>query len=269
MLEPIQETTAFLRDRMPFSPRTAIILGTGLGSLADALTDIVAIDYRDIPHFPVSTVEGHNGRLLFGKLDGKEVLAMQGRFHYYEGYSMKEVTYPVRVMRELGIRTLIVSNAAGSVNPEHRLGDLMLITDHINFFPEHPLRGRNIPYGPRFPNMSEAYDRELLRQARAIATEHHIDVREGVYLGTQGPTFETPSEYRMFHRLGADAVGMSTVPEVIVARHCGIHVFGISVITDLGLGDAVAEVSHEEVQEAAHAAQPHMTTLIRELIQRT
>lgn len=269
MLEPIQETTAFLRDRMPFSPRTAIILGTGLGSLADALTDIVAIDYRDIPHFPVSTVEGHNGRLLFGKLDGKEVLAMQGRFHYYEGYSMKEVTYPVRVMRELGIRTLIVSNAAGSVNPEHRLGDLMLITDHINFFPEHPLRGRNIPYGPRFPNMSEAYDRELLRQARAIATEHHIDVREGVYLGTQGPTFETPSEYRMFHRLGADAVGMSTVPEVIVARHCGIRVFGISVITDLGLGDAVAEVSHEEVQEAAHAAQPHMTTLIRELIQRT
>lgn len=269
MLEPIQETTAFLRDRMPFSPRTAIILGTGLGSLADALTDIVAIDYRDIPHFPVSTVEGHNGRLLFGKLDGKEVLAMQGRFHYYEGYSMKEVTYPVRVMRELGIRTLIVSNAAGSVNPEHRLGDLMLITDHINFFPEHPLRGRNIPYGPRFPNMSEAYDRELLRQARAIAAEQHIDVREGVYLGTQGPTFETPSEYRMFHRLGADAVGMSTVPEVIVARHCGIRVFGISVITDLGLGDAVAEVSHEEVQEAAHAAQPHMTTLIRELIQRT
>ncbi len=269
MLEPIQETTAFLRDRMPFSPRTAIILGTGLGSLADALTDIVAIDYRDIPHFPVSTVEGHNGRLLFGKLDGKEVLAMQGRFHYYEGYSMKEVTYPVRVMRELGIRTLIVSNAAGSVNPEHRLGDLMLITDHINFFPEHPLRGRNIPYGPRFPNMSEAYDRKLLRQARAIAAEHHIDVREGVYLGTQGPTFETPSEYRMFHRLGADAVGMSTVPEVIVARHCGIRVFGISVITDLGLGDAVAEVSHEEVQEAAHAAQPHMTTLIRELIQRT
>lgn len=269
MLEPIQETTAFLRDRMPFSPRTAIILGTGLGSLADALTDIVAIDYRDIPHFPVSTVEGHNGRLLFGKLDGKEVLAMQGRFHYYEGYSMKEVTYPVRVMRELGIRTLIVSNAAGSVNPEHRLGDLMLITDHINFFPEHPLRGRNIPYGPRFPNMSEAYDRELLRQARAIAAEHHIDVREGVYLGTQGPTFETPSEYRMFHRLGADAVGMSTVPEVIVARHCGIRVFGISVITDLGLGDAVAEVSHEEVQEAAHAAQPRMTTLIRELIQRT
>ncbi len=269
MLEPIQETTAFLRDRMPFSPRTAIILGTGLGSLADALTDIVAIDYRDIPHFPVSTVEGHNGRLLFGKLDGKEVLAMQGRFHYYEGYSMKEVTYPVRVMRELGIRTLIVSNAAGSVNPEHRLGDLMLITDHINFFPEHPLRGRNIPYGPRFPNMSEAYDRELLRQARTIAAEHHIDVREGVYLGTQGPTFETPSEYRMFHRLGADAVGMSTVPEVIVARHCGIRVFGISVITDLGLGDAVAEVSHEEVQEAAHAAQPHMTTLIRELIQRT
>ena len=207
MLEPIQETTAFLRDRMPFSPRTAIILGTGLGSLADALTDIVAIDYRDIPHFPVSTVEGHNGRLLFGKLDGKEVLAMQGRFHYYEGYSMKEVTYPVRVMRELGIRTLVVSNAAGSVNPEHRLGDLMLITDHINFFPEHPLRGRNIPHGPRFPNMSEAYDRELLRQARAIAAEHHIDVREGVYLGTQGPTSRLPPSTGCSTGWGADAVG--------------------------------------------------------------
>ena len=176
MLEPIQETTAFLRDRMPFSPRTAIILGTGLGSLADALTDIVAIDYRDIPHFPVSTVEGHNGRLLFGKLDGKEVLAMQGRFHYYEGYSMKEVTYPVRVMRELGIRTLIVSNAAGSVNPEHRLGDLMLITDQIKIFLESPLRGENLPeFGPRFPDSSYLYTPKLQALAKQQEAEDDAD----------------------------------------------------------------------------------------------
>lgn len=267
MLEPIQETTAFLRDRMPFSPRTAIILGTGLGSLADALTDIVAIDYRDIPHFPVSTVEGHNGRLLFGKLDGKEVLAMQGRFHYYEGYSMKEVTYPVRVMRELGIRTLIVSNAAGSVNPEHRLGDLMLITDHINFFPEHPLRGRN-PYGDRFPDMSRAYDPQLRDLCRSVARKRGIGLREGVYLGTQGPSYETPAESRMFHRWGADAVGMSTVPEVIVARHCGIRVLGLSVITNLCIDGQPQAASHEEVQQAARRTEPQMKELVRGLIGR-
>ena len=268
MLEPIQETTAFLRDRMPFSPRTAIILGTGLGSLADALTDIVAIDYRDIPHFPVSTVEGHNGRLLFGKLDGKEVLAMQGRFHYYEGYSMKEVTFPVRVMRELGIKTLFVSNAAGGTNPDFEIGDLMIITDHINLFPEHPLRGKNIEYGPRFPDMSEAYSKKLIAKALEIAQEKGIKVQQGVYLGTQGPTFETPSEYKMFHILGADAVGMSTVPEVIVANHCGIKVFGVSVITDLGVEGKIVEVSHAEVQKAADEAQPRMTTIMRELINR-
>lgn len=268
MLEQVQETAAFLKDKMRSHLQAAIILGTGLGKLADVITDKVEIAYGEIPHFPVSTVEGHKGKLIAGKLGGKDVMAMQGRFHYYEGYSMKEVTYPVRVMRELGIRTLYVSNAAGSVNPSFRIGDLMLITDHINFFPEHPLRGKNIPYGPRFPDMGEAYDRTLIALARDIAAERHIALREGVYLGTQGPTFETPSEYRMFHRLGADAVGMSTVPEVIVARHCGIRVFGISVITDLGLGEAVAKVSHEEVQEAADAAEPKMTEIIRELIHR-
>lgn len=268
MLERIQETAAYLKTRMPFRPRTAVILGTGLGNLAGAITDKAEIPYEEIPHFPVSTVEGHSGKLLIGRLGGKEVLAMQGRFHYYEGYSMQEVTYPVRVMRELGVDTLFVSNASGGVNPAFRIGDLMLVTDHINFFPEHPLRGRNIPYGPRFPDMGEAYDHRLADLARTIAAEKHILLREGVYLGTQGPTFETPAEYRMYHRWGADAVGMSTVPEVIVARHCGIRVLGISVITDLGLEGIVAKVSHEEVQKAADAAQPKMTEIIQELIQR-
>lgn len=253
---------------MPFCPRTAVILGTGLGNLAEAITDKTEIPYSEIPHFPVSTVEGHSGKLLVGRLGGKEVLAMQGRFHYYEGYSMQEVTYPVRVMRELGVGTLFVSNASGGVNPAFHIGDLMLITDHINFFPEHPLRGRNIPYGPRFPDMGEAYDHGLADLARTIAAEKEIPLQEGVYLGTQGPTFETPAEYRMYHLWGADAVGMSTVPEVIVARHCGIRVLGISVITDLGLEGIVAKVSHEEVQKAADAAQPRMTEIIRELIQR-
>ena len=181
---------------------------------------------------------------------------------------MQEVTFPVRVMRELGIKTLFVSNAAGGMNPAFSIGDLMIITDHINLFPEHPLRGKNIPYGPRFPDMSQAYDRELIRKADAIAQEKGIKVQHGVYLGTQGPTFETPAEYKMFHIMGADAVGMSTVPEVIVANHCGIKVFGVSVITDLGLEGQIVEVSHEEVQKAADEAQPRMTEIMRELINR-
>jgi purine-nucleoside phosphorylase len=193
-------------------------------------------------------------------------MAMQGRFHYYEGYDMTEVTFPVRVMRELGIQTLFVSNAAGGMNPDFEIGDLMIITDHINFFPEHPLRGKNIPYGPRFPDMSEAYNKELIRKANEIATEKGIKVQQGVYIGTQGPTYETPAEYKMFRILGADAVGMSTVPEVIVANHCGIQVFGMSVITDLGVEGKIVEVTHEDVQKAADAAQPLMTTIMRELI---
>ena len=268
MLERIQETAAFLKEKMPSSPETAIILGTGLGSLAEEITDKYEIKYEDIPYFPVSTVEGHSGKLIFGKLGQKDILAMQVRFHFYEGYTMQQVTFPVRVMRELGIRTLFVSNAAGGMNPAFGIGDLMIITDHINFFPEHPLRGKNIPYGPRFPDMSQAYDRELIRRADAIAEEKGIQVQHGVYVGTQGPTFETPAEYRMYHILGGDAVGMSTVPEVIVANHCGIRVFGISVITDLGVEGKIVEVSHEEVQKAADAAQPKMTEIMRELINR-
>ena len=268
MLEKIQETAAFLKAKMHTHPETAIILGTGLGSLVHEITDKYEINYSEIPNFPVSTVEGHSGKLIFGKLGNKDIMAMQGRFHFYEGYSMKEVTFPVRVMRELGIKTLFVSNAAGGTNPDFEIGDLMIITDHINLFPEHPLRGKNIEYGPRFPDMSEAYSKGLIAKALEIAQEKGIKVQQGVYLGTQGPTFETPSEYKMFHILGADAVGMSTVPEVIVANHCGIKVFGVSVITDLGVEGKIVEVSHEEVQKAADEAQPRMTTIMRELINR-
>ena len=268
MLEKIQETAAFLKSKMHTQPETAIILGTGLGSLVNEITDKYEINYQDIPNFPVSTVEGHSGKLIFGKLGDKDILAMQGRFHYYEGYNMKEVTFPVRVMRELGIKTLFVSNASGGMSPNFEVGDLMIITDHINFFPEHPLRGKNIPYGPRFPDMSEAYNKELIRKADQIAAEKGIKVQHGIYIGVQGPTYETPAEYKMFRILGADAVGMSTVPEVIVANHCGIKVFGISVITDLGVEGKIIEITHEDVQKAADAAQPLMTTIMRELINR-
>ena len=267
MLERIQETASFIKAKMCTTPDTAVILGSGLGRLVEELTDTYTIDYKEIPNFPVSTVEGHSGRLIFGRLGNKDIMAMQGRFHYYEGYSMKEVTFPVRVMRELGIKTLFVSNAAGGTNPSFEIGDLMIITDHINFFPEHPLRGKNINYGPRFPDMSEAYDRALIARAKEIAKEQGITVREGIYIGTQGPTYETPAEYRMFARWGADAVGMSTVPEVIVANHCGMKVFGMSVITDLGVEGKIVEVSHEDVQRAADAAQPRMTAIMREMIQ--
>ena len=217
----------------------------------------------------MSTVEGHAGKLIFGKLGGKDIMAMEGRFHFYEGYSMKEVTFPERVMYELGIRTLFVSNAAGGMNPKFKIGDLMIINDHINFFPEHPLRGKNCPPGPRFPDMHEAYDHELIALADKIAEEKGISVQHGVYVGVQGPTFETPAEYRMYRLLGGDAVGMSTVPEVIVARHCGIKVFGVSIITDLGGFDTPVEVSHEEVQKAANAPQPVMTEIMREIIRRS
>jgi purine-nucleoside phosphorylase len=254
---------------MTTSPKTAIILGTGLGQLASEITDSYEFPYSEIPNFPVSTVEGHAGRLIFGKLGGKDIMAMEGRFHFYEGYNMKEVTFPVRVMYELGIETLFVSNASGGMNPEFKIGDLMIITDHINLFPEHPLRGKNMPTGPRFPDMHEPYDLKLVALADKIAEEKGIRVMHGTYVGVQGPTFETPHEYKMYHLLGGDAVGMSTVPEVIVARHCGIKVFGISVITDLGGFEPPVEVSHEEVQIAANEAQPRMTEIFREIIKRS
>ena len=254
---------------MPNNPETAIILGTGLGRLAESIDKSMCIPYREIPNFPVSTVEGHSGQLIFGRLGDKDIMAMEGRFHYYEGYSMKEVTFPIRVMYELGIKTLFVSNAAGGTNKDFQIGDLMIITDHINFMPENPLHGPNIPTGPRFPDMGEAYDKELIKLADTIASEHGINVKHGVYLATQGPTYETPSEYRMFALWGADAVGMSTVPEVIVAHHCGIRCFGVSIITDLGVTEHPVTITHEDVQKAANEAQPLMATIMAEMIKRS
>lgn len=269
MYKKILETADWLKARLTTKPETAIILGTGLGELAKEIEKELVIPYTEIPHFPVSTVEGHAGCLILGKLGGKDILAMEGRFHYYEGYSMKEVTFPIRVMHEVGIKTLFVSNAAGGTNPSYRIGDLMVITDQINFMPENPLRGENIPQGPRFPDMGHAYDPDLIDLADSIAQEKAIRVRHGVYLATQGPTYETPAEYRMFAHWGADAVGMSTVPEVIVARHCGIRCFGISIITDLGGHAQVMKVTHEDVQKAAAEAQPRMAAIMREMIARS
>ena len=269
MYKRILETAEWLKARMTTQPETAIILGTGLGELAKEIDKEQVIPYTEIPHFPVSTVEGHAGCLIFGKLGGKDILAMEGRFHYYEGYDMKQVTFPIRVMCELGIKTLFVSNAAGGTNPAFEIGDLMIITDQINFMPENPLRGANIPQGPRFPDMGHAYDPQLIQLADAIADEKGIKVQHGVYLATQGPTYETPSEYRMFARWGADAVGMSTVPEVIVARHCGIRCFGISIITDLGGMEEVVLITHEDVQKAAAEAQPRMAAIMGEMIARS
>jgi len=274
MYEKIQQTAQWLSQQMTSTgkittqnlPTTAIVLGTGLGQLASEIDIAWEMPYKDIPNFPVSTVEGHDGRLIVGTLGGKQVLAMKGRFHYYEGYSMQEVTFPIRVMYELGIRTLLVSNAAGGANKDFRVGDLMVITDHINFFPEHPLRGKNIPTGPRFPDMHEPYDHKLIATADRIAAEKGIRLVHGTYIGVQGPSYETPAEYRAYHMLGADAVGMSTVPEVIVARHCNIRVFGISIITNMGISDSPETATHEEVQEAANKAQPLMTEIFKGVI---
>lgn len=267
MLQKITETANYLRSIMKTQPKVGIILGTGLGNLAEQITDCTEVSYSEIPNFPISTVEGHSGKLILGKLGGVDVIAMKGRFHYYEGYPMSEVTFPVRVMYMLGIRTLFVSNASGGVNPNFEIGDLMIITDHINLFPEHPLRGKNYSeLGPRFPDMHDAYDKELVAKAKQIARENNIRVVEGVYAGTQGPTFETPAEYKYFSIIGADAVGMSTVPEVIVAHHMGMRVFGMSIITDLGVEGKIVEVSHEEVQQIGDRQQPLMTLIMTELI---
>ncbi|MBJ2187336.1 MAG: purine-nucleoside phosphorylase [Muribaculaceae bacterium] len=270
MLAKINETAEFLRGKVSGEmPKTAIILGTGLGSLVDFIEDKQYIKYSDIPNFPVSTVEGHSGNLIFGTLGGKRVIAMQGRFHYYEGYDMKQVTFPVRVFKALGVDTLFVSNAAGGMNKEFKVGDVMIITDQINLFPENPLRGKNFnELGPRFPAMTEPYNHRLIALADEIAAEKGIRVMHGVYVGTTGPTFETPAEYEYFRIIGGDAVGMSTVPEVIVARHGDMRVFGVSVITDLGGKDITEVPSHEEVQLAAEKAQPNVVAIISELVKR-
>ena len=267
MLAKIQETADYIKSKVSEMPKTGIILGTGLGNLVTQITNKLEIPYETIPNFPVSTVEGHSGKLIFGFLGDVKVLAMQGRFHYYEGYDMKEVTFPVRVMKALGIENLLVSNASGGMSPDFEIGDLMIITDHINLFPEHPLRGKNYKeLGVRFPDMSEAYDKQLITKAKEIAKRNNIKTVEGVYIGTSGPTFETPAEYRYFRACGGDAVGMSTVPEVIVANHAGIRVFGMSIITDLGVPGKIVEVSHEEVQEIGNKVQPLMTQIMKELV---
>lgn len=269
MLETIQETAAYIKNEVGQTPEIAVILGTGLGDLVNHIDIRKELDYKSIPNFPLSTVEGHSGKLIFGDLGGKYIMAMQGRFHFYEGYSMKQVTFPVRVMKELGVKTLFVSNAAGGMNKEFQVGDVMVITDHINLFPENPLRGRNDDrMGPRFPAMTEAYSLRLIDMADDIAREQGVRLMHGVYVGTQGPTFETPAEYEFFRVIGGDAVGMSTVPEVIVANHAGMEVFGVSVITDLGGKDIKEVPTHEEVQKAAIKAQPIMTGIIKEMMRR-
>ncbi len=267
MLEKLKETAEFLGRYAEQPIEWAVILGTGLGDLVTEIDVRHRIPYSQIPHFPVSTVEGHSGEMIFGYLGGKYIMALNGRFHYYEGYPMDKVTYPVRVMKLMGIRRLVVSNAAGGINPAHRIGDIMIINDHINMIPEHPLRGKNIDeLGPRFVDMKDAYNPAMIRRAKEIAAENGIEVCEGVYLALQGPTFETQAEYLMVSRLGGDAVGMSTVPEVIVARHMGIEVFGVSIITDLGLPGKMANVSHEEVQAVGRTATPKVMKIVKELI---
>lgn len=269
MLEKIYETVSFIKNVVGTVPNIAIILGTGLGELVHEISDKKEIPYEKIPNFPLSTVEGHSGKLIFGKLGGKPVLAMQGRFHYYEGYTMQEVTFPIRVFQALGIQYLFVSNAAGGMNGSFDIGDIMLIDDHINLFPEHPLRGKNYKeLGTRFPDMSEAYNKELRLMAMNIAKENNIKLQHGVYIGTQGPTFETPAEYNWFKIIGGDAVGMSTVPEVIVTNHAKMKVLAFSIITDIGIIGKIVEVTHEDVQEAAKIAQPKMAYIMQEVIKR-
>jgi len=269
MLTQFKESVAFIKTRTSVEPTIGIILGTGLGGLVKEIKVIDEIPYQDIPNFPVSTVESHSGKLIFGELGGKKVVAMQGRFHFYEGYDMKQVTFPVRVMKLLGIERLFVSNASGGVNPDFIVGEIMIQNDHINLFPAHPLIGKNFDeLGPRFPDMSEPYDPEMIALAQKIAAENDIRVAVGTYAGLTGPTLETPAEYAYVRAIGADAVGMSTVPEVIVARHMDIPCFAISIITDLGVPGKIQKVSVQDVIEVASRQEPKMTLIMRELISR-
>lgn len=269
MLEKILETVDFIKSKTNgFEPEVGIVLGSGLGGLVNVIDTQYAISYKDIPNFPVSTVHGHEGKLILGTLSGRKVIAMQGRFHYYEGYSTKEVTFPIRVLKYLGIRLLVLSNASGGINPDFRVSDIMFITDHINLLP-NPLIGKNDDrIGTRFPEMSEAYNKNILALADKIAHELKIQVQHGVYVGDTGPSYETPAEYNYYRVIGGDCVGMSTVPEVIVARHCGLPVFAVSVITDLGGKDIAVQVTHEEVINAANVAEPKMTAILKEMLKR-
>ena len=269
MWDLVQETVNYIKNKTNFNPEYGVILGSGLGSFTDDISIEFTLPYNEIPNFPISTVQGHKGALVFGTIGDKKVMAMQGRFHFYEGYDMKQVTFPVRVMKLLGIERLFVSNASGGVNPDFIVGEIMIQNDHINLFPAHPLIGKNFDeLGPRFPDMSEPYDPEMIALAQKIAAENDIRVAVGTYAGLTGPTLETPAEYAYVRAIGADAVGMSTVPEVIVARHMDIPCFAISIITDLGVPGKIQKVSVQDVIEVASRQEPKMTLIMRELISR-
>ncbi|MBC7902267.1 MAG: purine-nucleoside phosphorylase [Gemmatimonadaceae bacterium] len=267
LLERLRETTGFIQSQYNTRPKVGIVLGSGLGNFINEISVEKEIRYHDIPHFPVSTVEGHTGKLIFGKAGGVDIVAMAGRFHFYEGYSAEEVAFPIRVMKFLGIGTLLISNAAGGVNSGFKVGDLMLITDHISFFVPNPLLGKNVAeLGARFPDMSEPYKKHLIAKAKEIADILGIPLQEGVYCGVTGPTFETRSEYKLIQKLGGDAVGMSTVQEVIAAAHMGLPVFAISVITDIGVREEENIITHEEVLQAAKDSEPKLSAIFIEMV---
>jgi purine-nucleoside phosphorylase len=267
VIDQLNETVAFIRKKYSTEPEIGIVLGSGLGNFLNELKIEASINYQDIPHFPVSTVKGHDGQLVFGELNGKKVVAMAGRFHYYEGYGASEVVYPIRVMKFLGISVLLLSNAAGGLNTSFKVGDLMIINDHISMSIINPLIGKNEDaLGPRFPDMSEPYSKTIIKKAKSVGERLKIHLQEGVYYGVTGPTFETHAEYRMIHLMGADAVGMSTVQENIAAVHMGLKVFAISVITDMGIRDDDSVITHEEVLEAASNAEPKLTAIFKELV---
>jgi purine-nucleoside phosphorylase len=266
MLETINETVSYLRSRLKFSPEIGIILGSGLGGMVRHIDITHTIPFEDIPGFQPSTIEGHNGKLIFGYIGNRSIIAMQGRYHYYEGHGMKQITFPVRVFKFLGVHTLLLSNASGAINPAYKIGDLMIIEDHINLLP-NPLIGQNAAsLGPRFPDMSEAYDVSLIYKAEKIAHENVIQIRKGVYVAVPGPTYETSAEYRYFRIIGGDAVGMSTVPEVIVARQMGLNCFAISIIANLGIQDKNISVTHEEVLAAVEKSEPQLSFIFKSLI---
>jgi purine-nucleoside phosphorylase len=267
LMTQLQETAQFIQSKITAKADTAIILGSGLGNLSTKIETEFEIPYTSIPNFPVSTVEGHKGRLILGTLNGQKVWVLEGRFHFYEGYSPEQVSFPVRVLKLLGVQNLILSNAAGGVNPDYQVGDLMIIKDHISFFTINPLIGKNeSALGTRFPDMSEPYAQEFIDKAKAIAASHQIKVHEGVYVGVTGPTFETRAEYKLIKIVGGDVVGMSTVQENIAAVHCGMRVFAISVVTDLGIREDNNVITHQEVLEAANAAEPKLTLIISDLV---
>ena len=269
MVKKVNEAKDFIKSKYKTKPAVGIVLGSGLGSFTNEINIEFEIAYNDIPHFPISTVEGHSGKLIFGEMSGKKIVAMAGRFHYYEGYTTQEVVFPIRVLKFLGIETLLISNAAGGTNTDFQVGDLMVIKDHISMLTVNPLLGKNDEtFGPRFPDMSEPYKKYLIEKAKAIASGNNIELKEGIYVGVTGPSFETRAEYKMLNQLGGDAVGMSTVQEVIAAVHLGLPVFAMSVITDIGIREEENKITHAEVLQAAKDAEPKLTLIFKELIAR-